>query len=1078
MALFAYSMISIALEIKKSLSLRLAASNSARQLFISCLLLCVLTAATRASTCCDDDDPESMAKDAGHHLDTIEHNLAEWGHASISGFVLVQDRSDFFDLNYSLPTSNYVAWFQTNVSGQAAFLQEKQTTIQATATAANSVQGLNVAGAPQPLTGQQQLLNNALSQNYLAYAQTYATSLQAWSNSLLAWTNSYLSSTNGSSTNPPPAPPLPPNVSAVTNPPTGPTNLLPQLPALLSNTVPSPIAANFSPLGQVAPQMSGNQLSPPTVLQNAMTAKEIERVLGFMSHPIDLPRDKQVFFALGQISVMPGWRTKKDYICEVSVRLAYTGLAGDLLARSGKLVKAANENKDPMSELIAKEAENTLRTDYPNEKKFIRIYSDSARAEKLHWNDSKSSLSLAAAFPFTESTVFDLQNGYRNQMNFLMNLAATYAQIGYTIGANALFNYVKQTQKDISTRTAFPTVIPGVEADMLTYRFDPEATAMTDPTETEPTSGNLLLPSSIPVLMLVVCDKNGLKRWPEISIDIETRWIPRQHKSFWSHTYSVIVHGRIQDKLQYPSHSLDMAADIDLVTKEFQELYSWNDFAQANRGQIDELRRRLFALKTIGIGRSTIMKLPDVTPSIKSVTPATIPDDYNGTIVVNGDYFGDDTDGVHVRLSGIDLNVASIANDRIEATVKSSRKHLLSGLNDLSVENSQGACVLTQAVMVTTFNPSYISFNPTSVPRDFHGNFTLSGLYLGNDPKDSVVTIGGIPLKTISVSENALTARLKSNRLRLGVNDIGFKNHRGAFTVSAAVNVSNAPLPVITAISPTNFSQNFKGDIILTGQNFGDDDNNPSVWIGGVKLNNVNASDNTVIADLNSHAQLFPIQTNDLIFHNDRGSYIASQALIVKAPAPTRDSGHKLGITSVYPKEGFANAPTTFFLRGTNFNPEGMNDKVQTITVGGHAITNFIVSSDTLIRLEVPAWITSNITNKDGLKVIPFISKETAADIVIASASDSDTTNNAIYFDLSLPSGGSNSTNSASAVDKLIDKQASAIKALAAAQSNDVPQLIGSLRIELGPTNSGSKIVGSPTSTVIIQNGQNTNSLH
>jgi hypothetical protein len=50
------------------------------------------------------------------------------------------------------------------------------------------------------------------------------------------------------------------------------------------------------------------------------TAKETERVLKLHEPSPRRAVKQEGVLAIGQISVMPGWRTRQDYICEVSAR--------------------------------------------------------------------------------------------------------------------------------------------------------------------------------------------------------------------------------------------------------------------------------------------------------------------------------------------------------------------------------------------------------------------------------------------------------------------------------------------------------------------------------------------------------------------------------------------------------------------------------------------------------------------------------------------------------------------------------------------------------------------------------------
>jgi hypothetical protein len=1169
---------------------------------------------------------EKEAVEAASELQKVENNLAEWGHASISGFVLVQDHSDFFDLNFSLPTTNYLAWTTTNVNGQASFLSQQSTMVQLTATAANAMSGLNVQGPPAPLTAQQQALADSQAQLNAANTQATLTNVAlklAVNNALeqailqqLTNSPSGTSGTNGSNgTNMTLAniatllnmisnnAPAPLNTNLFANPPTGPSNTTPVLPTLITN-FPSNggISNGFAPMAQLASAMSGNQISPDKAVMGAATAKEIERMLGFMSHPIDLPHNKQMFFAIGQISVMPGWRTKKDYICEVSIHFVYTGRAGELASRyqathpdfqnlmkedatnliqqqglmayppviTNEMVKTNRETTNGVAthahDLDANGPDvvdtETMLRHYSLTDKNIRIYADSQRGRELHWNDSSSTLSLVAAFPFTESQVFDLQSSYRNQLNLLLNLAGTYVQAGYSVDANVLINYVKQVQKDLSTRTAFPTVIPGVEANMLTYRFDPEATAMTDPTETEPSAGHLLLPTSIPVMILVECDKQDLERWPELSADIETRWIPRENRSFWPDTGYWLTHYRIPDKKMRQQDGIILAEALDRASAK------WNDIFERyvvkkkyNVTMFDELRRRLSALRTLGIGRSTLLRLPELMPAVTSVSPTVIADGDEGNLIIMGHYLGR-AGMTEVRLNGVKLNVESSITNAIEAHINPS-DHLMTGWNDLFVSNEFGGCVFTQAVNVIMRNPTFINFSPSQVGVDYMGPFTLVGSNLDAEPR---LRLGNFTLETRRGNENTVTADTAKKPLRAGSYDLGFQNRRGGFTVGQVLTVTNVtpvisgispssipfdfrgaiilsgdhldggaptvrvggirlrvemasvsprrvearraeflpvgtndlefgnsfgpaslpnavivtrPVPAIFGLSPTNVPQNFQGIITVTGQNFGTRVSRPSVWLGGIPLMVDRVSDTSVDVRFDPGQPNPDVRTSELVFRNDRGACTATQLVEVTA-APVPEDLHRpdIALNTILPPsgEGYVNIASKFFLKGSGFNPAN-HDKVKTVMVGTRMATNVQVLSDTLLQFEVPPWDISGKQLTNG-QIRPFADSAHKADITVASQYKAQTLGTAVYFDLILPNstpttgGGTSATSNTNTLTGFI------AQGLALAGTNASPQVGAtfSLYAQVGAGKTNNPTSGT-SSTVIIQNGQNTNAI-
>ncbi len=1055
-------------------------------------------------------------------LDNVEGYLEQWGHASISGFVLVPDHSGFFNLDYSIPMSNYVSQVVSGVQGQASFLSEKQTGIQLVATAGNSMPGLNVEQKqPAALTNLQQsnLVNQAIYQGQLAATN------QLLQLALLQLELQQLTNANASVKNVVAAPTNAVtafNPSGVaTNASSGPTNTLPTVNFLITNiTTQGGITNGFSPLGQLAGQMSNNQLSPTTILKIAATAKETERVLNFMSHPVDVPGNKQVFFAVGQISVMPGWRTKEDYICEVSTHFVYAGRKAEIGERLAKLVSQTESNGPPtgdyvrrathwikdnaVEEAITKAVEvlqtnavkvlqtnavgmlqmntvevlqtNTVEVTQTNTNwgsKYEQertIYADGPEGKSLE----PSLISLVAAFPFMESQVFDMQSSYRDQLNLLLNLAGSYVQAGYTVDANVLINFVKQTQKDLSTRTAFPTVIPGVESDMLTYRFDPEVAAMTDPALTEPQAGHLLLPTSIPVMILVTCDRTDVKLWPEISLQVETRWIPRERRSILADVASAVVRNRIYDRQLLPSQALMIAEELDNARVSMDSLDAMQSAYHLRLNSYDELRRRYTSLRTLGMGRYSWVRLPDAVPVVQSVSPTTIPADYRGKITLTGDYLDDATTNIQVLLGGTPLKVELAHLDTVEVVIDTNLPPLPAGINDLVFTNGWGSFILTQAVTVADATPVINSFSPTILPQGFNGTITISGQHLGLNTNQTQVLLGGFPLRVSSASQNTVLASVtNAPSTGPGTYSLALQNQFGSCVSGQGVTFTNF-VPIVDSVTPTNFAANFAGTIIIRGQHFGLNTSLIGVSLGSTPLHVDAAGDYVIAATISKD---YPPQqgTNNLVVSNGGIAGIATQAIVVtKAKAAPQEEANPdcgtrppLSVDSISPRDGYVNGRTTFVAFGSNFAATNSHDPVVQVLVGGVAATNVLVVSDKVLCFDVPAW------NNNGTNASPFPCRWHAANVVFLSKCQSVEKPDAVYFNLKVSMESSNAPAAAvtNAATQLIDKYGTVLKDLMAVETNITAQLGGSLRLEAGSLPSSTNVPASGFSpTVVIQN--------
>ncbi len=667
---------------------------------------------------------------AGRHLDEIEKQLTEWGHASISGFVLMPHVADAptgpFQLDHLEPMSNYVARIRTNNQGRAGFLNQRSLSPELTATLSNT-------GIPSGDTAPTNRLRNA------------------------------------------PAPYVETNLSS----------------------------ADY---GRLLAQASGQTaLSETTVLKLAATAKETERTLAFMGHPVNLPGNKQAFFGVATVGVFPGWRTREDYICEVSahflpsmgredfVRLAKDRapqlllkfgpsdlLAPDLLGKKLLnpspgvpqllLQRLCDATKASMSALLsfnplavnppepAVESArmalvqdlNTLlsgnciwnSTDFAgiqlrpstlellhaqptgiDRMRLNRLLLEDAFPEEIRRHDLQPganlprtilgnseyasaiglrprTLALVSAFPLVESQVFDLQTTDQYRLNLLVNLAGTYANAGYKAELDLLVRFMRNIQKDLATRQSLPLIVPGVDANTLTYRFDPEASAMLEPTDRRPRPGRQLLPTSIPVLVLVIADREDLEEWTRLTVQVETRWIPRVKRNPWTKTF-VDFPGSFRSKDKRMSHedALEMVSRFDAAV----DCLKHPGLKDREVGM--ELHRRVSVLQTLGFGRTVTSDFPRPSPSLTSFSPRRIAAGESPVFLLLGrNLTPPSTIVTTASLGGVPLRILESRSDRLRMTFETADGTSPGlpepGLHDLLVTTADGTINLPHAVQI------------------------------------------------------------------------------------------------------------------------------------------------------------------------------------------------------------------------------------------------------------------------------------------------------------------------------------------------------------------------------------------
>jgi hypothetical protein len=403
-----------------------------------------------------------------------------------------------------------------------------------------------------------------------------------------------------------------------------------------------------------------------------------------------------MFFGLMQVGVSPGWRTKQDYFCEVQVNFEYALSRPSYQAR----VKPAAGQCTGVG-CVKASAGGCAGGDGAGGTYWVH----SKSGDGWHLQGGNRQPVVFAAFPFMEAQVFDLQSSYRSQLSLLAELAATFSQVGYNISGEALLRYARRLQKDLATRTVFPLVVPSADATQITYRFDPEAMAMLDPTARRSKAGHSLKPISFPALIVIICEADELENWSHLAAHVETRWVPMSRRH-WAQ-YALVdwwLHGREQWKSLSNQRRLEWAEGFESVTKTMGALKSLG--RHTNEVGM-ELRRRLESLEPLALGRSTYSSLPVPAPTITAVSPKTLRSGLASELRIYGQGFQPPhaTNAPLVRLGGVPLRSVTAINHN-ELTARFEPVHypmngLVSGRHTLEVIVQGARGVLSNAVEIT-----------------------------------------------------------------------------------------------------------------------------------------------------------------------------------------------------------------------------------------------------------------------------------------------------------------------------------------------------------------------------------------
>ncbi len=660
--------------------------------------------------------------------------------------------------------------------------------------------------------------------------------------------------------------------------------------------------------------------------------KITERILNYMSDPIHLPDNKKAYLGVMQVSMLPGWRTRKGYVCEVQVNFEFA--------------------------LSNKRALPQWQDRFPGIQRPPWISSQSQMA--IECGLPSSVPTVISAFPFAETQILDLSSSYQRQLNLLLQFAAAIPQVpGLQAALSASFQ--KMLKQDVSTRTALPLVIPSSQGSDVTYRFDPELLALVDPASTKSGPGQLLEPSSFPALVVIICDEEDLLTWDSISASVETRWMPSQRCDCPEKTFS-------------NEERLHNAHDFDAIANEMQDVLQSN-LVNPNEFAYQELERRFENLKTTAMGHTLYSSLPLLRPHILDVYPKYIrKDNMPNELVIQGQFFKSKfSDLKDVGLNGINLtNGNRLITDGHLITVHLSAEEqaqLRPGKYTLSVVTSTGSTDWTNAICVES-TPAPVISDVVAPPISAYGpkQLEIAGQHFLVGDKSRRVTVGGIALGNPHkvTDDSILYTDLSPLVLAPGKYDVEVTTSGGKSVMPGALTISltnpAAVPPVVTVISPNKFRLDDEPSSLEIYGAFSSDTRGLTVRLGPQKLNIMRGKEDHLVASIPDDLKSLLKATNyDLEVANAAGRTIMTNAIsVLPIPAPV--------ITALLPStlQITTNTGTSTNILAIEGDRFGADSSYFDLRINGNVIStdSILTNNNNLILLNVTTNLLKGKTGK------------------------------------------------------------------------------------------------------------------
>src|ERR1700676_4994633 len=273
------------------------------------------------------------------------------------------------------------------------------------------------------------------------------------------------------------------------NPTTGQTEktLGPASDVYTSKASPAPLNITNFLSAPAAPGSLATQLAKTTGIPGrtavllGVNDKLTERILATMaSPPFDtfLNKDYGVYFAIVQISCNPGWRTRENYIADLTAECEYYNTA------KGRTMPESQH-------------------EYP------KVFS---------------------VLPLLDAQNLELGNSDRQVRALAAQLTAAYPTIGLSILGQNLITFVHRYQKDSITRTPVTVTNSYSTGRTFGFRLAPSFTAQADSAYRKSRAANILNPTAFPVLVTIVTkhgvfEAEGPDQYDSVRVSVATRWL-------------------------------------------------------------------------------------------------------------------------------------------------------------------------------------------------------------------------------------------------------------------------------------------------------------------------------------------------------------------------------------------------------------------------------------------------------------------------------------------------------------------------------------------------------------------------
>lgn len=297
----------------------------------------------------------------------------------------------------------------------------------------------------------------------------------------------------------------------------------------------------FSGVGDDAKKVFAGELALPDLdaVKAAESAASLQGLSRFFHQPTEVMQfqGKIVMMGAVTVSVMPGWRTRKDFAAEVVMVNQYTYVPArrevvERMTRDLNLPEKLRERLAYDYQLLPRALNGDGQEWINRGPVTIPEYLKYKEKEPTGMRPLVSGIS-----PMSQSDTLDLASVFKRQDETAIALAATLKATGWNAQSKIFNQFVKNQKKDVQTRSSSATVATYSRAGgVVGFQIGPRLKALADPASRSNKSAFILERQAFPALLVYGLDAADI--YPRIEcrggrLFVHEANIKNTQRSYW-----------------------------------------------------------------------------------------------------------------------------------------------------------------------------------------------------------------------------------------------------------------------------------------------------------------------------------------------------------------------------------------------------------------------------------------------------------------------------------------------------------------------------------------------------------------